>query len=57
MTYKEFLLKCLQAGMTFTESEGNYFYNLWVDSCNYGRKNTAAKPELKAYIIWMKKQK
>jgi hypothetical protein len=56
MTYKEFLLEVQQAGMALNENEGNYFYNLWVDSCNYGRKNTAAKPELKAYFIWMKQQ-
>ena len=56
MTYKQFLLKVQQAGMTLNENEGNYYFNLWVDSVIYGRKNTAAKPELSAYIVWMKKQ-
>ena len=56
MTYKQFLLKVQQAGMTLNESEGNYYFNLWCDSVRYGRKNTAAKPELNAYITWMKKQ-
>ena len=56
MTYKQFLLKVQQAGMSLNEREGNYYYNLWVDSVNYGRKNTAAKPEIGAYITWMKKQ-
>ena len=56
MTYKQFLLKVQQAGMNLNESSGNYYYNLWVDSVRYGRKNTAAKPELDAYITWMKKQ-
>ena len=56
MTYKEFLLKVQQAGMSLNEREGNYYYNLWIDSVRYGRKNTAAKPEIGAYIIWMKKQ-
>ena len=56
MTYKQFLLEVQQAGMSLNESEGNYYYNLWVDSVHYGRKNPAAKPEFGAYIIWMKKQ-
>ena len=56
MTYKQFLLKVQQAGMTLNESEGNYYYNLWVDSVNYGRKNTAAKPEINAYLKWRLKQ-
>ena len=56
MTYKQFLLEVQQAGMSLNEREGNYYYNLWVDSVRYGRKNTAAKSELNAYIIWMKKQ-
>ena len=56
MTNKEFLLKCQQAGMTLNENEGNYYFNLWVDSVIYGRKNTTAKPEINAYITWMRKQ-
>ena len=48
MTYKQFLLEVQQAGMSLNESEGNYYYNLWVDSVQYGRKNPAAKPELNA---------
>ena len=56
MTYKQFLLKVQQAGMTLNENEGNYYFNLWLDSVIYGRKNTAAKPELNDYIAWMKKQ-
>ena len=56
MTYKQFLLKVQQAGMSLNESSGTYYWNLWCDSVRYGRKNTAAKPELNAYIIWMKKQ-
>ena len=56
MTYKQFLLKVQQAGMSLNESSGTYYWNLWCDSVRYGRKNTAAKPEIGAYIIWMKKQ-
>jgi len=57
MTYKQFLLKVQQAGVGFRhEKQAIYYWNLWVDSVNYGRKNTAAKPELGAYITWMKKQ-
>jgi hypothetical protein len=56
MTYKEFLLNVQQAGMSLNESEGNYYFNLWVDSCIYGCKNKAAKPEFNAYVTWMKTQ-
>ena len=56
MTYKQFLLEVQQAGMSLNEREGNYYYNLWVDSGRYGRKNTAAKPEIGAYVTWMKSQ-
>ena len=57
MTYKQFLLKVQQAGIAFRHpKQGNYYYNLWVDSVIYGRKNTAAKPEFNEYITWMKKQ-
>ena len=59
MTRNQFLILLEQNGITLDESrmaEVNYYWNLWVDSVNYGRKNTAAKPELGAYITWMKKQ-
>ena len=57
MTYKQFLLKVQQAGIAFRHpKQGNYYYNLWVDSVIYGCKNTAAKPEFNEYITWMKKQ-
>ena len=36
--------------------EVNYYWNLWVDSVNYGRKNKAAKPTFVAFCNWMKKQ-
>ena len=56
MTYKQFLLKVQQAVMTLNENEGNYYYNLWVASVNYGRKNKAAKPTFAGFCAWMKKQ-
>ena len=57
MTYKQFLLKVQQAGVAFRhEKQALYYFNFWVDSVNYGRKNTAAKPDFDAYITWMKKQ-
>jgi len=56
MTYKEFLLKCLQAGMTFTESEGTYYFNLWGDTMRQDRKSNQSH-DFAGYIIWMKKQK
>ena len=50
MTYKQFLLEVQQAGMTLNENEGNYYFNLWVDSVIYGRKNTAAKPVWEEFL-------
>ena len=59
MTRNQFLILLEQNGITLDESrlaEVNYYFNLWVDSVNYGRKNTAAKPDFVAYVAWMKKQ-
>ena len=56
MTFEEF------RGVMSYEFQGidplcdKYYWNLWQDSRAYGCKNTAAKPEIGAYIIWMKKQ-
>ena len=59
MTRNQFLILLEQNGITLDESrmaEVNHYWNLWVDSVNYGRKNTAAKPEFDDFITWMKKQ-
>ena len=59
MTRNQFLILLEQNGITLDESrmaEVNYYWNLWVDSVNYGRKITAAKPEFDDFITWMKKQ-
>ena len=59
MNRNDFITALERNGISLDESrlaEVNYYFNLWVDSVNYGRKNTAAKPEIGAYIIWMKKQ-
>ena len=59
MNRNEFITALEKNNITLDESrmaEVNYYWNLWVDSVNYGRKNTAAKPDFAAFIKWMKKQ-
>ena len=57
MTYKEFLLKAQQAGMTLNENEGTYYWNLWQESRRQARKHSVlAEAGIIDYIKWMKKQ-
>ena len=59
MNRNDFITALERNGISLDESrlaEVNYYWNLWVDSVNYGRKNTAAKPEFDGFITWMKKQ-
>ena len=57
MTYKDFLLKVQQAGMTLNENEGTYYWNLWQDSRRQARKHSMlAEVGIIDFIKWMKKQ-
>ena len=59
MNRNDFITALERNGISLDESrlaEVNYYWNLWVDSVNYGRKNTAAKPTIVAFCNWMKKQ-
>ena len=59
MNRNEFITALERNGISLDESrlaEVNYYWNLWVDSVNYGRKNKAAKPTFVAFCNWMKKQ-
>ena len=59
MNRNDFITALERNGISLDESrlaEVNYYWNLWVDSVNYGRKNTAAKPDFVAFCVWMKKQ-
>jgi len=56
-TYKDFLAAAKNGGVAFRHpKQATYYWNLWVDSCRYGCKNTAAKPTMSGYIAWMRKQ-
>ena len=47
MNRNDFITALERNGISLDESrlhEVNYYWNLWVDSVNYGRKNKAAKP-------------
>ena len=59
MNRNDFITALENNGISLDESrlhEVNYYWNLWVDSENYGRKNTAAKPTFVGFCNWMKKQ-
>ena len=59
LTKTQFLADLERNGISLDESrlhEVNYYWNLWVDSVNYGRKNKAAKPTFVGFCNWMKKQ-
>ena len=59
ITRNDFITALEHNGISLDESrlhEVNYYWNLWVDSVNYGRKNTAAKPTFVGFCNWMKKQ-
>ena len=59
MNRNDFITALERNGITLDESrlaEVNYYWNLWVDSVNYGRKNKAAKPDIVGFCNWMKKQ-
>ena len=59
MNRSQFITALENNGISLDESrlhEVNYYWNLWVDSVNYGRKNTAAKPTFVGFCNWMKKQ-
>ena len=60
MNRNDFITALELNGISLDESrlaEVNYYWNLWVDSVNYGRKNKAAKThDCWFYCNWMKKQ-
>ena len=59
MNRNDFITALERNGISLDESrlhEVNYYWNLWVDSVNYGRKNKAAKPDFVDFCNWMKKQ-
>ena len=59
MNRNDFITALELNGISLDESrlaEVNYYWNLWVDSVNYGRKNKAAKPTIEGFCTWMKKQ-
>ena len=59
MNRNDFITALELNGISLDESrlaEVNYYWNLWVDSVNYGRKNKAAKPTFVGFCNWMKKQ-
>ena len=59
MNRNDFITALEHNGISLDESrlaEVNYYWNLWVDSVNYGRKNKAAKPTIAGFCNWMKKQ-
>ena len=59
MNRNDFITALERNGISLDESrlhEVNHYWNLWVDSVNYGRKNKAAKPDFVDFCNWMKKQ-
>ena len=59
MNRNDFITALENNGISLDESrlhEVNYYWNLWVVSVNYGRKNKAAKPTIAGFCNWMKKQ-
>ena len=52
MNRNDFITALELNGISLDESrlaEVNYYWNLWVDSVIYGRKNKAAKPTIEGF--------